>query len=93
MSISPNNEQLAFLGAVSKNDPLAQSIYVLNIKNGKSKLVTPDFKESFVSVEWIDDQTVIGMSQRNKDGSSTVFLSENLLKMFTIKMMFWLRPK
>ena len=79
MSISPNNEQLAFLGAVSKNDPLAQSIYVLNIKNGKSKLVTPDFKESFVSVEWIDDQTVIGMSQRGtKTALSTVFLSENL---------------
>ena len=79
MSISPNNEQLAFLGAVSKNDPLAQSIFVLNIKNGKSKLVTPDFKESFVSVEWIDDQTVIGMSQRGtKTALSTIFLSENL---------------
>ena len=33
MSLSPNSEQLAYLGATSYNDPLAQSIYVLNIKN------------------------------------------------------------
>ncbi|MDP6878680.1 MAG: S9 family peptidase [Candidatus Neomarinimicrobiota bacterium] len=79
MSISPNNDQLAFLGATSYNDPLAQSIFVLNIKNGKSKLVTPDFKESFVDVEWIDDQTVIGLSQRGtKTALSTIFLTENL---------------
>ena len=79
MSISPNNDQLAFLGATSYNDPLAQSIFVLNIKNGKSKLVTPDFKESFVDVEWIDDQTVIGLSQRGtKTVLSTIFLTENL---------------
>ena len=79
MSISPNNDQLAFLGATSYNDPLAQSIFVLNIKNGKSKLVTPDFKESFVDVEWIDNQTVIGLSQRGtKTALSTIFLTENL---------------
>ena len=79
MSISPNSDQLAFLGATSYNDPLAQCIFVLNIKNGKSKLVTPDFKESFVDVEWIDDQTVIGLSQRGtKTALSTIFLTENL---------------
>ena len=79
MSISPNSDQLAFLGAISYNDPLAQSIFVLNINNGKSKLVTPDFKESFVDVEWIDDQTVIGLSQRGtKTVLSTIFLTENL---------------
>ena len=43
MSLSPNSEQLAYLGATSYNDPLAQSIYVHNIKNGKSKLITPGF--------------------------------------------------
>ena len=79
MSISPNSDQLAFLGAISYNDPLAQSIFVLNINNGKSKLVTPDFKESFVDVDWIDDQTVIGLSQRGtKTVLSTIFLTENL---------------
>ena len=79
MSISPNSDQLAFLGATSYNDPLAQSIFILNIKNGESKLVTPDFKESFVDVEWIDDQTVIGLSQRGtKTVLSTIFLTENL---------------
>ena len=79
MSLSPNTEKLAYLGATSYNDPLAQSIYVHQIKNGKSKLITPGFKESFVDVEWIDDQTVIGLSQRGtKTVLSTIFLANNL---------------
>ena len=78
MSISPNNKQLAFLGATSYNDPLAQSIYVAEIKTGKSKLITDNFKESFIDVDWIDDQTVIGLSQRGtKTVLSAIFLNNN----------------
>ena len=78
MSISPNNKQLAFLGATSYNDPLAQSIYVAEIKTGKSKLITDNFKESFIDVDWIDDQTVMGLSQRGtKTVLSSIFLTNN----------------
>jgi len=57
MAISPNSENLAFLGATSYNDPLSQSIYTVPLKGGKANLLTPDFKESFVAVDWVDDNT------------------------------------
>ena len=42
-------------------------------------MITPGFKESFVDVDWIDDQTVIGLSQRGtKTVLSTIFLANNL---------------
>jgi|TARA_Y100000310_G_scaffold212179_1_gene212985 dipeptidyl aminopeptidase/acylaminoacyl peptidase len=69
MALSPNNENLAFLGATSYNDPLSQSIYVVPVKGGKANLLTPDFKESFVAVDWMDDNTVLGKSYR---GTKTV---------------------
>ena len=69
MAISPNNERLAFLGATSYNDPLAQNIYVVPVKGGKASLLTPDFKESFVTVDWVDDQTILAKSYR---GTKTV---------------------
>ena len=69
MAISPNNERLAFLGATSYNDPLAQNIYVVPVKGGKASLLTPDFKESFITVDWVDDQTILAKSYR---GTKTV---------------------
>ena len=69
MAISPNNERLAFLGATSYNDPLAQNIYVVPVKGGKASLLTPDFKESFVTVDWVDDQTILAKAYR---GTNTV---------------------
>ena len=69
MAISPNSQNLAFLGATSYNDPLSQSIYVVPVKGGRATLLTPDFKESFVAVDWVDDQTVLGKSYR---GTKTV---------------------
>ena len=69
MALSPNSENLAFLGATSYNDPLSQSIYIVPIKGGKANLLTPDFKESFVAIDWVDDNTVLGKSYR---GTKTV---------------------
>jgi len=69
MALSPNSENLAFLGATSYNDPLAQNIYVVPVKGGKASLLTPDFKESFITVDWVDDQTILAKSYR---GTKTV---------------------
>ena len=69
MAVSPNSETLAFLGATTYNDPIAQSIYTIPVKGGKATLHTPDFKESFMTVEWVDDQTILGKSYR---GTKTV---------------------
>ena len=69
MAVSPNSETLVFLGATTYNDPIAQSIYTVPVKGGKATLHTPDFKESFMTVEWVDDQTILGKSYR---GTKTV---------------------
>ncbi len=74
MAISPNSENLAFLGATSYNDPLSQSIYTVPLKGGKANLLTPDFKESFVAVDWVDDNTILGKSYR---GTKTVLSTIN----------------
>jgi len=74
MAISPNSENLVFLGATSYNDPLAQSIYTVPLKGGKANLLTPDFKESFVAVDWVDDNTILGKSYR---GTKTVLSTIN----------------
>lgn len=74
MAISPNSENLAFLGATSYNDPLSQSIYTVPLKGGKANLLTPDFKESFVAVDWVDDNTIMGKSYR---GTKTVLSTVN----------------
>lgn len=74
MAVSPNNSTLAFLGATSYNDPLSQSIYIVPMKGGRAKLLTPDFKESFVAVDWLDDQTILGKSYR---GTKTILSTIN----------------
>ena len=65
MAISPNSKNLAFLGATTYNDPIAQSIYMVPVKGGKSKILTSNFKESFMEVNWVDDQTILGRSDRS----------------------------
>ncbi|MEE8335229.1 MAG: S9 family peptidase [Candidatus Neomarinimicrobiota bacterium] len=68
MSVSPDTEKLAYLGAVSENDPLAQNVFVIPIKGGKTTLLTDGFKESVQSVDWVDDETLLLKSLR---GSKT----------------------
>ena len=73
MAISPNSQTLAFLGATTYNDPIAQSIYTVPVKGGKATLHTPEFIESFITVEWVDDHTILGKSYRGtKTALSTI---------------------
>jgi len=76
MAISPNSNNLAFLGAISYNDPIAQSIYLIPLKGGMAKMLTPDFKESFITLDWIDDKTVLGKSYR---GTKTVLSTIDII--------------
>lgn len=68
MSVSPDTKKLAYLGAVSENDPLAQNVFVIPVKGGKSTLLTDGFKESIQSVDWVDHETLLLKSLR---GSQT----------------------
>ena len=81
MAISPNSNNLAFLGATSYNDPIAQSIYLIPLKGGMAKMLTPDFKESFITLDWIDDKTVLGKSYRGtKTVLSTIDIKDRSLE-------------
>jgi dipeptidyl aminopeptidase/acylaminoacyl peptidase len=59
MAWSPKGERLAFLGAVSLNDPLAQSVFVAPSAGGAAVNRTPGFEGSALSVGWLDDATVV----------------------------------
>ena len=59
MSVSPDGSQLAFLGATSLNDPLPQSLFVVNLPKGLPRNLTDGFAGSAQQVEWIDDAAVL----------------------------------
>lgn len=57
MSWSPDGTRLAFLGAVSFNDPLAQSVF-LATPGGAAVNLTPGYEGSALWVGWQDERTV-----------------------------------
>lgn len=57
MAWSPDGTRLAFLGAVSFNDPLAQSVFVAT-PGGAATNLTPNYEGSGVWLDWQDARTV-----------------------------------
>lgn len=57
MSWSPDGSRLAFLGATSFNDPLAQSVFVVT-PGGEATNLTPDYEGSALSVGWQNARTI-----------------------------------
>ncbi|MEE9162987.1 MAG: S9 family peptidase [Candidatus Neomarinimicrobiota bacterium] len=66
MSISPDGKQLAFLGAVSLNDPLSQSLFIVPLKGGRARNLSEGYEASAVGVHWLDDKTLL---QRTVEGA------------------------
>ena len=69
MDISPDGKKLAFLGAVTRNDPLPQTIFIVSLKNPKNISSHLGNNESFYDLQWIDDQTILARSVR---GTKTI---------------------
>lgn len=57
MSWSPDGSRLAYLGATSFNDPLAQSVWVVT-PGGAPVNLTPDYEGSATWVGWQDGRTI-----------------------------------
>lgn len=57
MAWSPDAARLAFLGAVSFNDPLAQSVFVVT-PGGTPQNLTPNYEGSALAIGWQDARTV-----------------------------------
>ena len=58
MAFSPDGKNFAFIGAVSMNDPLAQSVFVVSASGGDAVNRTPNLKATAQSVGWLDDKTL-----------------------------------
>ena len=69
MAWSPDGRRLAFAGAVSLNDPLAQSVFVASVRGGPAKNLTEGYEGSALSVGWLDDEAVTFLAA---EGTKTV---------------------
>ncbi|MHC4225669.1 MAG: S9 family peptidase, partial [Planctomycetota bacterium] len=62
MAVSPDGITLAFLGATSMNDPLAQSLFIIPVKGGDPVNLTENAEESYYSCTWRDDENIIAQA-------------------------------
>jgi dipeptidyl aminopeptidase/acylaminoacyl peptidase len=58
MAFAPDGSRLAFLGATSFNDPLAQSIFVVAATGGTPQNITPNYEGSVMNLGWRDARTI-----------------------------------
>jgi len=61
MAWSPDGTRIAFVGAVSFNDPLAQSVFVAR-PGGETTNRTPGFEGSVLTLTWLDAGTIAFVS-------------------------------
>lgn len=67
MAVSPDSKHLAFLGAVSLNDPIAQSLFVVSLPTGTPKNLTDGMEASGSWTDWLDNQNVALLSLRKQN--------------------------
>jgi Tol biopolymer transport system component len=72
MAWSPDGRTLAFISAVSMNDPLAQSVFVVPAGGGEPVNLTPGYEGSALSVGWLDSESVYFLAA---EGTRTVLSS------------------
>ena len=58
MAFSPDGARLAFVGATSFNDPLAQSVFVVPAGGGTPQNLTPNYEGSVMTLGWQDARTI-----------------------------------
>jgi dipeptidyl aminopeptidase/acylaminoacyl peptidase len=62
MAFSPRGDHFAWLGATEFNDPLAQSVFVVPLRDGRpagaARNLMPGMEASGEALGWLDDQTV-----------------------------------
>lgn len=66
MAVSPDSKRLAFLGAVSLNDPIAQSLFVVSLPTGTPKNLTEGMEASGSWTDWLDNQKLVLLSTRKQ---------------------------
>lgn len=59
MATSPGGETLAFLAAVTRNDPLAQSLFVVPAAGGKARNLTEGYEGTGHDLAWLDAENLL----------------------------------
>ncbi len=59
MALSPDGAHLAYLAAVSRNDPLAQSLFVVPVAGHKPRNLTSSYEGSGAHLHWRDDGSLL----------------------------------
>ncbi|MCP4203572.1 MAG: S9 family peptidase [bacterium] len=75
MAISPDGKTLAYLGATSLNDPVAQSLFVVPLNGGFARNLTQNYAGSAANLAWKDNQTIALLSA---EGESHALLDVNI---------------
>jgi len=63
-AIAPDGSKLAFLGAVSFNDPREQSLFIAPLAGGAARNLTEGFEGAASRIAWVDDHTVLMLAQQ-----------------------------
>jgi len=71
ISISPDGDNLAFLSAVSLNDPLAQSLFLVPATGGNARNLTVAYEGSVSLLTWLDDRTILMVA--DEGGSQAIW--------------------
>jgi len=58
-AVSPDGRRVALLGATSRNDPLAQSVFVVPAEGGAARNLTEGLEASGAEIGWVDERTVL----------------------------------
>ena len=74
MAVSPDGKKLAFLGAISLNDPLAQSLFTVPIDGEIVRFLSQNVASSGTWVDWINNKTLALLSVK---GTQTVLSKVN----------------
>jgi dipeptidyl aminopeptidase/acylaminoacyl peptidase len=67
MAVAPDGKTLAYLGATGRNDPLAQSLFVVPADGGEPRNLTPGLDASVADVTWIGrDEMLVLLVRRER---------------------------
>lgn len=82
---SPDEKELAILGAYDLNDPTDGSIGIASTSGGSSKIILGDFKGKFESIEWIQQKQLYFLASEGTSSTiGTIQLSNNQIQ-YTLK--------
>lgn len=81
MVYSPDGSKLAFMSAVSLNDPIAQSVFVVSASGGMAKNITENYEATANWITWLDNKDLlVASTERQQSSLSRLSASDGKMK-------------